>query len=116
MTRRPARPYAAAVCGALLAGDLLLGGLSIAPAGPVLQAVVTYDGPAVTVLGAHVVVALPGLHAAVVRGQAGALRRLAGTPGVRGLAPGLHGDVMVDGRTMSWCRGHCVPPEGASVL
>ena len=96
MTRRPARPYAAAVCGALLAGDLLLGGLSIAPAGPVLQAVVTYDGPAVTVPGAHVVVALPGLHAAVVRGQAGALRRLAGTPGVRGLAPddrvGLTGD------------------------
>ena len=80
---RRARPLTTAVCGALLAG-----GLATAPAaGPVLQAVVLYAGPAVATPGVRVVVALPGLHAAVVRGRAGALQRLATAPGVRGLAP-----------------------------
>jgi serine protease AprX len=59
----------------------------VAAAGPVAQAVVTFDGRPVTVPGVRVVSSLPRLRMQVVRGDAGALARLAGEPGVRGLAP-----------------------------
>jgi serine protease AprX len=76
------------VVGAALLG-CLLGATALAsvPTAAVLQAVVSYDGPATAVAGVEVVGSLPTLHMAVVRGRADALARLARTPGVRGLAP-----------------------------
>ena len=78
--------------GVLLAGGLLTSSplttspLTTSPT-PVLQAVVTYAGIAVDLPGVHVVSRLPGLKLAVVRGDRAALTRLAGVPGVTGIAP-----------------------------
>jgi len=56
------------------------------PSLPVLQAVVTYDAAPRPVPGVEVVAQLPALHAAVVRGDAAALARLAASGQVRGIA------------------------------
>jgi serine protease AprX len=64
--------------------------LACAPAVPVLpvvQAVVSFDAAPVHAPGVRVVAGLPSLGMEVVRGDAVSLQRLAGTPGVRGLAP-----------------------------
>jgi serine protease AprX len=53
----------------------------------VLQAVVSYDGPAAAVPGVQVIASLPTLHMAVVRGNATSLQRLTSVPGVRAVAP-----------------------------
>jgi serine protease AprX len=60
---------------------------ALAPAGPVLQAVVAYDGGAVHVPGVAVVTELTAIREAVVRGTRSALARLAGAPGVVGVFP-----------------------------
>lgn len=83
---RPAvarRSTVSGFCGAVLAA----GALAVVPSGPVLQAVVSYNGALAPAAGVRVVTTLPALRVAVVRGDAAALRRLAATPGVRGLAP-----------------------------
>lgn len=89
------RSAAATVCSVLGASSLLAAALGAAAlgtapafaAGPPLQAVVTYDGAAVSVPGVRVVTGLPSVHAAVVRADGAALVRLAHTRGVRGVAP-----------------------------
>ena len=74
---------ASGIFGALLGASAL----AAVPGGPVLQAVVAYDGAVPTVAGVHVIASLRTLHMEVVRGDAAALRRLATVPGVRGVAP-----------------------------
>ncbi|MFN2538699.1 MAG: S8 family serine peptidase [Mycobacteriales bacterium] len=83
MTRSAAvsRASAGAVVGAVLGAGALLA----LPAGPQLQAVVSFDGAPRDVAGVTVVGRLRTLDMAVVRGKADALARLARTPGVRGL-------------------------------
>ena len=81
---RARRSRSLVAMGALLGSGLLTAAGATAP---VLQAVVTYDGAQVTVPGVQVQTSLPGVRAAVVRGNAASLARLARTPGVRGLAP-----------------------------
>lgn len=93
MTRRrlPTRPRAAAcaAAGALVAATLSASVSTALPAAaaPVLQAVAAYEGAVPSVAGVEVVRVLPALHLAVVRGNAAAMVRLAGTRGIRGLAP-----------------------------
>jgi serine protease AprX len=59
----------------------------VVPVLPVLQAVVTFDGRAVSAAGVEVVTSLPALHMQVVRGDVRELAELAMRPGVRGLSP-----------------------------
>jgi serine protease AprX len=68
---------------------LATGALATLPAaaGPVLQGVVSYDGRLAQVPGVQVVASFGHLGMAVVRGDARSLSLLAGSPGVRGLAP-----------------------------
>ena len=72
--------------GAALAA-LAVASAPVVPALPVLQAVVSFDGRAVSAPGVRVVSSLPSLGMQVVRGDGPALVRLAHQPGVRGLAP-----------------------------
>ena len=65
----------------------VLSGSFLVPTAPAVQAVVAYAGAAADLPGVHVVRALPGLGLAVVRGDAGAVTRLARLPGVTGVAP-----------------------------
>ena len=58
-----------------------------APSGPIVQAVVAYDGAAVQVPGVSVVTELTAIREAVVRGTASALAKLAAAPGVLGVFP-----------------------------
>jgi serine protease AprX len=74
-----------ASAGALVGAVLGAGGLLALPAGPTLQAVVSFTGAPTEVAGVTVVGRLRNLDMAVVRGKADALARLARTPGVRGL-------------------------------
>ncbi|MGB8652103.1 MAG: hypothetical protein WCD35_15740, partial [Mycobacteriales bacterium] len=76
-----------ATAGSALAAFLGASALAAVPGGPVLQAVVSYDGRPAPLPGIHLVASLPALHMAVVRGSAAALAQAAGTPGVRGIAP-----------------------------
>jgi len=87
-----ARPATRGLYAAWLAAAALgVSTLAAVPAGPALQAVVSFDALLPTTLastpGVRVLTTLPSLRVAVVRGNAGALRRLAETPGVRGIAP-----------------------------
>jgi serine protease AprX len=66
------------------------------PAGPELQAVVSFDGAPRDVAGVSVVGRLRALDMAVVRGTQDALARLASAPGVRGLD--LDNAVQLDSR------------------
>ncbi|MCW2598229.1 MAG: peptidase and in, kexin, sedolisin [Frankiales bacterium] len=77
------RATATGACGAFLAASVL----AAVPGGPVLQAVVSYDGSSVAVPGVRVLASLRTLHVDVVRGDAASLRRLATAPGVRSVAP-----------------------------
>jgi serine protease AprX len=77
------RTTACGVAGVLLGASAL----AAVPGGAVLQAVVTYDGAAVSAPGVRVVASLAALHTDVVRATPQALRQLAATPGVRGVAP-----------------------------
>ena len=61
--------------------------LATVPAGPVLSAVVSYDGQLASTPGVRVIASLKALHISVVRGDAFALQRLARVRGVRGIAP-----------------------------
>jgi serine protease AprX len=56
------------------------------PVGPVVQAVVAYDGTLPSAAGIQLVGTLPALRMAVVRGQVGALAGLSRRAGVRGLS------------------------------
>ena len=76
-----------AALGVLLAAGLLSGSPLTTSRTPDLQAVVTYAGTAVDLPGVHLVARMPGLQLAVVRGDRGALTRLAAVPGVTGIAP-----------------------------
>jgi serine protease AprX len=83
---RPAtvrRATASGIVGALLGATAL----AAVPGGPLLQAVVSYDGSVGAVPGVQVIASLPTLHMGVVRGDATALRRLASAAGVRAVAP-----------------------------
>ena len=55
--------------------------------GPALRAVVSYDGAVPELTGVRVLDRLPAVHALVVSGSPADLARLAGTAGVRGVAP-----------------------------
>jgi serine protease AprX len=66
---------------------LAVASVPVVPSLPVLQAVVAFDGRAVSAPDVDVVASLPELHMQVVRGDAPSLRRLARTAGVRGVAP-----------------------------
>ncbi|MCW2777152.1 MAG: peptidase and in, kexin, sedolisin [Frankiales bacterium] len=80
-------PVALAVGALLVAGPLAASAQASPSPAAVSQAVVTWSGTPVPVAGVDVVRSLPALHAAVVRGSAASLARLARTRGVRGLAP-----------------------------
>jgi serine protease AprX len=69
---------------ALLAATALT---ALAPGGPVVQAVVVYDGPSVSVPGVSLVKELSAIREAVVRGTPAALSRLASVGGVLGVFP-----------------------------
>ena len=85
MTRSaPVRRTAASTMAAALLGASLG---AAAPAGPLVQAVVSYRGVLAQVTGVQVLATLPTLHMSVVRGSASALRHLVGSDGVTGLAP-----------------------------
>lgn len=72
-------------------------GLTVAaPAGPVLQAVVAYDGRTVSVPGISIVTELTAIREAVVRGTPAALARLASARGVLGVFP--DGPVVLSGQ------------------
>jgi serine protease AprX len=75
------RASSGAIVGAFLGATCL----AALPAGPELQAVVSFDGAPRDVAGVSVVGRLRSLDMAVVRGTEDALARLARTPGVRGL-------------------------------
>jgi serine protease AprX len=60
---------------------------AVAPGGPVVQAVVAYDGGAVSVPGVSIVHELTAIREAVVRGTPAALARLASARGVLGVFP-----------------------------
>lgn len=75
------RTWTAALVGAVLGASAL----AALPAGPVLQAVVSFDGAPRAAAGVTVVGSLRSLGMEVVRGKQDALARLARTPGVRGL-------------------------------
>jgi serine protease AprX len=60
---------------------------AVAPGGPLLQAVVAYDGPSVSVPGISLVTELSAIREAVVRGTPAALHRLATARGVLGVFP-----------------------------
>ena len=79
------RPGALLALGALLAASALPA--ATAPSGPVVQAVVVYDGSAVASAGVTVVRELSALGQAVVRGTPAALSRLAKASGVAGVFP-----------------------------
>jgi serine protease AprX len=83
-------PVAARRSSASLTLLALLGATAltaVAPGGPVLQAVVAYDGPAVQVPGISLVAELRSIREAVVRGTPNALARLASARGVLGVFP-----------------------------
>ncbi|MBK5305691.1 MAG: S8 family serine peptidase [Frankiaceae bacterium] len=83
-------PVAARRSGASLTLLALLGATvltALAPGGPVVQAVVAYDGVAVHVPGVSVVAELSAIREAVVRGTTSALAKLAAAPGVLGVFP-----------------------------
>ncbi|MCW2707408.1 MAG: peptidase and in, kexin, sedolisin [Frankiales bacterium] len=94
MTRSAAvrRASSGAIVGAILGATCL----AAMPAGPELQAVVSFDGAPRDVAGVSVVGRLRALDLAVVRGTQDALARLASTPGVRGLD--LDNAVQLDSR------------------
>ncbi len=81
---RPAAIRRSSVTVALAA--LAVAGTPVVTALPVLQAVVSFHGPAVMAPGVEVVSTLAGLDVQVVRGDAPSLYRLAHARGVRGLA------------------------------
>ena len=85
MTHRSG-PVAAALGAAALSGVLAVAAGPPAPAAGLVQAVVSYDGPAVALPGVRVLAGLPAIHAAVVRATVPALRRLRDTSGVRGVS------------------------------
>ena len=73
-------------CSGALVGALLgAGALTALPTGPLLSAVVSYDGSVPSGTGVRVEGVLPVLHMAVVRGRAADLAALASDPRVRGL-------------------------------
>jgi serine protease AprX len=74
---------------AFLGAALATGALAALPAasGPLLQAVVSYDGHLPSVPGVRVVSSFGNLDMAVVRGDGAAMSRLVRSAGVRGLAP-----------------------------
>jgi serine protease AprX len=76
-----------ALAGTLVATQLAAFAVAAVPSGPVLQAVVSYDGRLASAPGVRVLTTLPSLRIAVVRGDAASLRRLSTAPGVRGVAP-----------------------------
>ena len=78
------RPSAFVMLLALVGAALLT---ALAPRGPVMQAVVAYDGAAVSVPGVSVIADLTAIGERVVRGTPIALARLAHTPGVLGVFP-----------------------------
>lgn len=78
------RPRASVALLALLGASALT---AAAPGGPVLQAVVAYDGSTVSVPGISVVYELTAIREAVVRGTPAALARLAAARGVLGVFP-----------------------------
>lgn len=94
--------------GAFLGASCLLA--LPAAAGPVVQAVVSFDGAPVTTDGVQVVGSLPTLHMAVVRGHQGALAQLARAPGVRGLD--LDNTVTLDSRHGSDSSGAYLASAG----
>jgi serine protease AprX len=71
----------------LLAGALVAGGLVAAPALATVTAVVSFSGGPVALAGVHVVARYPSVGVATVTGTPAALARIAGQPGVRGIAP-----------------------------
>ena len=87
---------------AALASTLLAASAAVAlPGGPVLQAVVAYDGATPSAAGVQLVGTLPALRMAVVRGDAASLLHLLRSPGVRSMTPDsrvtLTGDDVQDG-------------------
>ncbi|MDP3712718.1 MAG: S8 family serine peptidase [Mycobacteriales bacterium] len=80
-TGRPTVVPALAVAGCLAAS------LQVVAVGPALAAVVSYSGALPVVAGVEVVDRFPAVGAALVRGDAGALSRLARSAGVRGISP-----------------------------
>ncbi len=83
--RRAALP--AGLVGLVLLAPALATGPGAAPAAPALQAVVSYDGALPPVDGVRVRSRMPAVGGALVTGDAGALRRLASSPGVRSVVP-----------------------------
>ncbi|MCU1602527.1 MAG: peptidase and in, kexin, sedolisin [Frankiales bacterium] len=102
------RASSGTLVGAFLGASCLLA--LPAAAGPVLQAVVSFDGAPVGTGGVQVVGSLPALHMAVVRGHEGALAQLARTPGVRGLD--LDNSVTLDSRHGDDSNGANLASEG----
>jgi serine protease AprX len=103
---RTTRPGAAT----LLAAALVRGSLASAPAVATVTAVVSYSGPlAARAPGVRVVATYPALRMATVRGTPYSLARLAGTPGVHGiaadveLAPQSH-DANASDAVLAWER------------
>jgi serine protease AprX len=78
------RPSASLALLAMAAAAALT---AAAPGGPVVQAVVAYDGSTVSVPGISVVHQLSAIREAVVRGTPAALARLAAARGVLGVFP-----------------------------
>ncbi|MCU1591042.1 MAG: peptidase and in, kexin, sedolisin, partial [Frankiales bacterium] len=78
------RTSASSALLALLGATVLT---ALAPAGPVVQAVVAYDGGSVSLPGISVVADLRAIREAVVRGTPAALHRLASARGVLGVFP-----------------------------
>jgi serine protease AprX len=78
------RPGASVTLLALVGAAVLT---AFAPGGPVTQAVVAYNGGAVSVPGISVVADLTAIGERVVRGTPAALARLAHSPGVLGVFP-----------------------------